>query len=44
LFVQVSWTDVAPTARAARFDGAAGTGVSLPIAACADAGKAAWAG
>jgi len=44
LFVQVSWTDVVPTACAARFDGAAGTGVSLPIAACADADKAAWAG
>ena len=43
LFVQVSWTDVVPTACAAGFDGAAGTGVLLlPIAACA--GKAAWAG
>lgn len=35
LFVQVSWTDVVPTARAVRFDGAAGTGVLLPIAALA---------
>ena len=42
LFVQVSRTDVAPTARAVRFDGAAGTAVLLPIAACAD--MAAWAG
>lgn len=31
LFVQVSWTDVVPTACAVRFDGAAGTGVSLPL-------------
>lgn len=35
LFVQVSWTDVVPTAWAVRFDGAAGTGVLLPIAALA---------
>ena len=36
LFVQVSWMDVVLTAVAVRFDGAAGTGVLLPIAACAD--------
>ena len=35
LFVQVSLTDVMPVAFAFRFDGAAGIGVSLPIAACA---------
>ena len=29
LFVQVSWTDVVPTAFAVRFDGAAGTTESL---------------
>lgn len=41
LFVQLTWMDVVPTACAVTFDGAAGTGVSLPTAACAGADKAA---